>query len=334
MTQTMTESTLPALSVEGLSVAVGATEPRLRLVEDVSLRCDPASVTAVIGESGSGKSITASAVLGLLDRRVYHVTARNLSVGGTELTARDEADFARVRGRLAGYVMQDPATALDPVMTVGDQIAEVFVTHRGVDWAAARREAVRMLDLVRIPSAASRALDYPHAFSGGMRQRVVIAGAVALSPKLLVADEPTTALDVTVQAEILALIDELRRTMGMSVLLITHDLGIVYQIADRVSVMYAGRVVEEDRTERICRAPMHPYTAGLLASVPELDGSRGAAAAIPGVPPTAGAMMAGCAFEPRCARARASCGTGVPPLATIGAARLRCINPLHSGAPA
>ena len=168
--------------------------------------------------------------------------------------------------------MQDPGTALDPTMTVGDQIAEIFVTHRGRGWAEARREAVRMLDLVRIPAAASRALDYPHAFSGGMRQRVVIAGAVALSPALLVADEPTTALDVTVQAEILALIDELRRTMGMSVLLITHDLGIVYQIADQVVVMYAGRVVEEGPTERICRTPAHPYTAGLLASVPDLEG--------------------------------------------------------------
>ena len=173
-----------------------------------------------------------------------------------------------MRGLLAGYVMQDPGTALDPTMTVGDQIAEVFVTHRGQDWSTARREAVRMLDLVRIPSAASRALDYPHAFSGGMRQRVVIAGAVALSPTLLVADEPTTALDVTVQAEILALIDELRRTMGMSVLLITHDLGIVYQIADHVIVMYAGRVVEEGPTERDlprARASLHRGPARLGA---------------------------------------------------------------------
>jgi oligopeptide/dipeptide ABC transporter ATP-binding protein len=332
MTRTIVKSAEPALFVDGLWVSVRETVPRLRLVEDVSLRCDPGSVRAVIGESGSGKSITASAVLGLLDRKVYHVTARTMSVGGVDLAGQNEADFARVRGRLAGYVMQDPGTALDPIMTIGDQIAEIFVTHRGLDWAAARREAVRMLDLVRIPSAASRALDYPHAFSGGMRQRVVIAGAVALSPKLLVADEPTTALDVTVQAEILALIDELRRTMGMSVLLITHDLGIVYQIADRVSVMYAGRMVEEDRTEQICEAPRHHYTAGLLASVPEIDGSRGAVAAIPGVPPMAGALMEGCAFEPRCARSLPECRIGVPPLLpTHGGASVSCVNTLGSG---
>src|SRR5690606_4506163 len=160
-------------------------------------------------------------------------------------------------------VMQDHSTALDPTMTVGDQIAEIFVTHRGLDWKSARREAVRLLDLVRIPSAASRALDYPHSFSGGMRQRAVIAGAVALEPALLIADEPTPALDVTVQAEILALIDDLRRSMGMSVLLITHDLGVVYQIADRVVVMYGGRVVEEGETERLCRARSEEHTSEL-----------------------------------------------------------------------
>jgi oligopeptide/dipeptide ABC transporter ATP-binding protein len=323
----------PALLVEGLSVSVGAGAARLELVADVSLRCDPGQVTAVIGESGSGKSLTASAVLGLLDRRVYHVEARRLQAADVDLTSLTEADFARVRGLRAGYVMQDPATALDPTMTVADQIAEIFVAHRGQDWTSARREAVRMLDLVRIPSAASRALDYPHAFSGGMRQRVVIAGAVALSPRLLVADEPTTALDVTVQAEILALIDELRRTMGMSVLLITHDLGIVYQVADRVAVMYAGRVVEEGATEPICRRPAHPYTAGLLASVPDLDAGGEAVAAIPGAPPTFGAMIGGCAFEPRCGRPVPACAVAVPPfVGPVRGSRVRCNNPLPAAA--
>jgi len=321
--------TNPALLVEGLAIAVGPEEARLRLVDDVSLRCEPARVTAVIGESGSGKSLTASAILGLLDRRTYQVAARRLEVAGVPLATSNEAAFARVRGLRAGYVVQDPSTALDPTMTVGDQIAEGFVVHRGLDWASARREAVRLLDLVRIPSAASRARDYPHAFSGGMRQRVVIAGAVALSPSLLIADEPTTALDVTVQAEILSLIDDLRRSLGMSVLLITHDLGIVYQIADEVVVMYAGQVMEEGPAERLCIRPRHPYTAGLLASVPDLDGTSGAVAAIPGAPPTLGATLDRCAFQPRCPRALGACGEAVPALEALAPDhRVRCVNPL------
>jgi oligopeptide/dipeptide ABC transporter ATP-binding protein len=319
----------PTLLVEGLTISVGPEEARLKLVEDVSLRCDASRVTAVIGESGSGKSLTASAILGLLDRRTYHVAARRLEVAGVSLGNLDEAAFAQVRGLRAGYVMQDPGTALDPTMVVGDQIAEPFVVHRGLDRAAARREAVRLLELVRIPSARNRALDYPHAFSGGMRQRVVIAGAVALEPSLLIADEPTTALDVTVQAEILSLIDDLRRSMGMSVLIITHDLGIVYQIADQVVVMYDGRVVEEGPTERLCTRPRHPYTGGLLASVPDLSGRSGAAAAIPGAPPTLGAAIDRCAFQPRCSRALAECGAGVPKLERSAPGhRVRCVNPL------
>lgn len=322
-------SRTPVLTLEGLSIAAGNREAPLRLVEGVGLACERGTVSALIGESGSGKSLTASALLGLLDSRIYDVSVERLDVAGESLTSLDERDFARLRGTTVGYVMQDHSTALDPTMTVGDQIAEIFVTHRGLDWKSARREAVRLLDLVRIPSAASRALDYPHSFSGGMRQRAVIAGAVALEPALLIADEPTTALDVTVQAEILALIDDLRRSMGMSVLLITHDLGVVYQIADRVVVMYGGRVVEEGETERLCRAPAHPYTAGLLASVPDLEGRSGAVAAIPGAPPSLGAMMEGCAFRPRCSRALPACGTSVPPIAPLRSGRLvRCLNPL------
>jgi oligopeptide transport system ATP-binding protein len=322
----MHDTGTPVLAAEGLSIVVGAG---VTLVADVSLRVDRGQITAMIGESGSGKSITASAMLGLLDPEVYRITARALTIDGTDLSGLSEANFAPIRGQRVGYVMQDPGTALDPTMTVGDQIAEIFVTHRGLDWQRARAEAVRALDLVRIPQAARRALDYPQAFSGGMKQRVVIAGAVALSPALLIADEPTTALDVTVQAEILSLIDELRRTMGMGVLLITHDLGIVYQVADQVVVMYAGRVVEDGPAGRICTAPAHPYAAGLLASVPDLDGLHGAVAAIPGVPPTMGAMIAGCAFADRCARVRPDCRDGVPALAARGPGhRARCLYPI------
>jgi ABC-type dipeptide/oligopeptide/nickel transport system ATPase component len=254
------------LSVDGLSIAAGS----LPLVADVSFGVAAGQVTALIGESGSGKSLTASALLGLLDPEVYRVEVGRLVVAGETIARYGRAAFRGIRGRKVGYVTQDPGTALDPTMTVGDQLAELFVVHRGQGWAEARREAVRVLDLVRIPKAAARAADYPHAFSGGMKQRVVIAGAVALSPMLLIADEPTTALDVTVQAEILLLLDELRRTLGTGLLLITHDLGIVYQIAHEVLVMHGGRIVERGHAEAICTAPTDPYTARLVAAVPDL----------------------------------------------------------------
>ncbi|MFN8924715.1 MAG: ABC transporter ATP-binding protein, partial [Rhodospirillales bacterium] len=251
---------VPVLSVDGLSIGARRPEGTLPLVKDVSFVCASGAVTALIGESGSGKSLTAAALLGLLDPDTYDVEAGAVGLAGLHVAPFASEKLAPARGVKAGYIVQDPGTALDPTMTVGDQLAELFEVHRGLSRAEARREAVRLLDLVRIPNAAARAADYPHAFSGGMKQRVVIAGAVALSPDLLIADEPTTALDVTVQAEILTLIADLRRSIGMAVLLITHDLGIVYQIADRVLVMYAGRIVEEGDAETICAAPRHPYT--------------------------------------------------------------------------
>jgi oligopeptide/dipeptide ABC transporter ATP-binding protein len=246
------------------------------------------------------------------------------------LSGFHQREFAGIWGRRVGYIMQDPGTALDPTMTVGDQIAEIFVAHKDCTWQSARTEAVRMLDLVKIPSASRRALDYPQAFSGGMRQRVVIAGAVALEPALLIADEPTTALDVTVQAEVLKLVDDLRKSMGMGVLLITHDLGIVYQVADQVTVMYAGRIVENGPAELVCTFPSHPYTAGLLASVPDLEGTRGAVSAIPGAPPFIGDIIAGCAFADRCSNVAAICRTTAPDLAEVSERHVvRCHYPLH-----
>ncbi len=263
--------TAPALAVEGLHVdAMRRGEPPLPLVKGISFAVPSGGITALIGESGSGKSLTAAAMLGLLDPDIYRVRFDRLAVAGLDIRRAEEAAFQPVRGARVGYVTQDPSTALDPTMTVGDQLAELFVVHRGLGWREARAEAIRALDLVRIPDAAARAADYPHAFSGGMKQRVVIAGAVALSPTLLIADEPTTALDVTVQAGILALIDELRRTLGMSVLLITHDLAIVYQMCDAVLVMSGGTLVEAGAAEAVCTAPRHPYTARLLAAVPDL----------------------------------------------------------------
>jgi oligopeptide/dipeptide ABC transporter ATP-binding protein len=318
-----------ALSVRDLSVSLRGSGRPMPLVAGVDLDVRAGTVTALIGESGSGKSLTASSLLGLLPGDVYAVSAERLAIGTTPIRPDRAEDFRKVRGRVAGYVTQDPSTALDPTMTVGDQIAEIFVAHRGATMEEARREAVRMLDLVRIPSAEQRARDYPQAFSGGMRQRVVIAGAVALSPVLLVADEPTTALDVTVQAEILALIDDLRRQLGTGVLLITHDLALVYQVADAVEVMYGGRIVERGPAETICTRPRHPYTAGLLASVPDLDDQRATGAPIPGSPPALGAGRNACAFAPRCDRARQDCRESLPAMAEVGALHaLRCFHPL------
>ena len=283
------------------------------LVKDISFACQAGEVTALIGESGSGKSLTAAALLGVLDEAVYDVRTQGLQIAGQRTTAYNAEALAPVRGHKVGYIVQDPGSALDPTMKIGDQLAELFMIHKGSDRSSARGEVIRLLDLVRIPNAVSRYDDYPHAFSGGMKQRVIIAGAVALSPEVLIADEPTTALDVTVQAEILALIDDLRAAYGMGILLITHDLGVVYQVADHVLVMYAGRIVEKGPVETVCTIPSHPYTAGLLASVPDLSRSGAASAAIPGNPPKPGQDL-GCAFAPRCARSQQICATDRPHL--------------------
>lgn len=259
------------IEAAGLSISARRDDaPPLPLVHGISFTLPRGRISALIGESGSGKSLTAAVLLGLTDTDQYDVSFSRLRILDAELKTADDAGFSRLRGTSIGYVTQDPGHSLDPTMTVGDQIAELFVLHQGMGWTAARREAIRALDQVRIASAAQRVSDYPHSFSGGMKQRIVIAGAIALKPRILVADEPTSALDVTVQAEILALIDELRRSMDMSVLLITHDLGIVYQLADQVLVMNKGEIVERGEAERICRSPTQDYTRRLIAAVPDI----------------------------------------------------------------
>ena len=320
------------LAVDGLSIDAFLPDGgRLPLVKQVSFACRAGEITALIGESGSGKSLTAAALLGILPADTYDVATTDLSVAGRRMARYSPDALAPVRGSHVGYVVQDPGSALDPTMRVGDQLAELFMVHRGMGRAESRREAIRLLDLVRIPNAASRVDDYPHAFSGGMKQRVIIAGAVALSPEILIADEPTTALDVTVQAEILALIDELRTDYGMAVLLITHDLGVVYQVAHQVLVMYAGRIVEASDVDTICKTPSHPYTAGLLASVPDLSRPGAVTPAIPGNPPKPGPDD-GCAFAPRCGHARAHCSTAVPALVPAGASLAACYFPIRTEA--
>ncbi|MBM6596369.1 ABC transporter ATP-binding protein [Microvirga pudoricolor] len=321
----------PAIAVAGLSItARDDAGSSLPLVKDISFTCNAGEVTALIGESGSGKSLTATALLGLLDPDVYDVRSHALSVAGYPAAPHDPESLAPIRGRKVGYIVQDPGAALDPTMKVGDQLAELFMIHRGMSHSDARREVIRLLNLVRIPNATARADDYPHQFSGGMKQRVIIAGAVALSPEVLIADEPTTALDVTVQAEILTLIDDLRNEYAMGVLLITHDLGVVYQVADRVLVMYAGRIVEKGEVEAICSTPAHPYTAGLLVSVPDLSRTGAVSAAIPGSPPRPG-LDRGCPFAPRCFQAQSVCATDLPVLQQSGHTMAACHFPISDG---
>jgi oligopeptide transport system ATP-binding protein len=312
----------PLLSVCDLSVRAGSLE----LVRGVSFDLQPGTMTALVGESGSGKSLTAQAILGLLDREVYAVSGSDLQFQGGRLGFDGNRLPRGFRGQLTGYVMQDPSSALDPTMTVGRQIAEMFVVHRGMDMRSGLKEAAKMLDFVRIPNAASRIGDYPHQFSGGMKQRVLIAMAVALSPRLLIADEPTTALDVTVQAEILALIDDLRTQLDMAVLVITHDFGVVYQCADRVMVMYAGKLVEGGETLQITENGRHPYTRGLIASIPDLDDLDRPVVAIPGQPPRPeSSWIDSCAFHPRCAWKADRCVAEAPAMEQLdGGDIVRC----------
>lgn len=335
-TQPMMPATAPAagrlaIDVAGLTI-VAHKEDRavIPLVKDISFTCRTGEVTALIGESGSGKSLTAAALLGLLDPAVYEVNVSSATIAGLRMASYDANALLPIRGTKVGYVVQDPGSALDPTMKIGDQLAELFVIHRGMTFLAARHEVNRLLDQVRIPQAAARYDDYPHAFSGGMKQRVIIAGAIALGPDILIADEPTTALDVTVQAEILSLIDELRTANGMSVLLITHDLGVVYQVAEQVLVMYAGRIVESGHVEAVCTEPAHPYTAGLLASVPDLSGHASAAVAIPGNPPVPG-FDEGCSFRPRCMKAQPICDIDRPQLQHRAASAAACHFPVSGG---
>jgi oligopeptide/dipeptide ABC transporter ATP-binding protein len=306
------ETPAPLLSVRDLTVY--ARNPKLlKLVDSVSFDLAAGTTTARVGESGSGISLTAQALLGLLNRDIYDVDGSTLLFEGKPLSLDRRQQPPGFQGRMTGYIMQDPSAALDPTMTVGHQIAEMFTVHRGLSKRIAWKEAARMLDFVRIPNAAARLGDYPHQFSGGMKQRVLIAMAVALSPRLLVADEPTTALDVTVQAEILALIDDLRAEFGMAVLIITHDFGVVYQCADRVMVMYAGKLVEGGETEQVTLMGRHPYTRGLVDSIPDIDDLDRPIVAIPGQPPRPGGSWSSrCAFDERCSFHTERCRSHMP----------------------
>jgi phosphonate C-P lyase system protein PhnK len=314
--------TAPLLSVRGLSVAFGRT----RVVEEVSFDLAPGEILGVVGESGSGKSVTALSILRLIPAP-GRVTGE-ISFAGADLMRLPEAEMRAIRGRDIAMIFQEPMTSLNPVFSCGDQVMEALIHHRGLDRTGARAEALKLLKLVEIPSAERRLDDYPHQLSGGMRQRVMIAMALACRPKLLLADEPTTALDATIQAQILDLLRGLQRELGMAVVLITHDLGVVSDVAHRVLVMYAGRVVETAPAEALFARPVHPYTEGLLASIPRLEGPIARLDAIPGQVPPPDAMPPGCRFAPRCRYAEAACAAAPPALAPRGPGRAAaCIRP-------
>ena len=314
------------LEVSGLTVRFASQGRIVHAVEDVSFTLDAGETLGVVGESGSGKSVTAMALMRLVQIPPGRIVAGRILFEGRDLLAMEPGEIRKVRGREIAMIFQDPMTSLNPVLTIGRQLTEVLEVHLGLDPQRARGQAVDLLKLVGIPEAERRLDDFPHHFSGGMRQRVMIAMAVACRPKLLIADEPTTALDVTVQAQILEILANLQREFGMALLLITHDLGVVAGLADRIAVMYGGRIVEEGPTDALFADPRMPYTIGLLGSIPRLDRPDDRRLTpIPGRPPEASGSAAGCRFAPRCPHATALCRTELPPVRQIDARRrARC----------
>ncbi len=303
---------MPLLAIEGLRVRFGRAYP----VDGVDLRLDAGQTLGLVGESGCGKTLTALAILRLVPPP-GRIAGGSIGFAGRDLLACEEAAMRAVRGAAIGMVFQEPMTALNPVLTVGAQIAEAVTLHERVGRRAARARAIEMLRLVEIPAPERRVDAYPHQLSGGMRQRVMLAIALACRPQLLIADEPTTALDVTIQAQILDLIGALQRELGMALLLVTHDLGVVAERADTVAIMYAGRVVETGPAARVLGAPRHPYTRGLLASLPRLGAAGGRLAAIPGTVPDAAQLPSGCRFRDRCPDAIAACAEIDPTLQPV-----------------
>jgi len=314
--------TQPALLADALTVRLGMTDP-VDILDGISFRLEAGRTLGVVGESGCGKSMTALAVMGLVPAP-NRITGR-LSLGGADLLGMSETALRRLRGKRMAMIFQEPMTALNPVVAVGTQIAEMLEVHDGVSTREARRRAVVLLREVGIAAAETRAGAYPHQLSGGMRQRVMIAMAIACRPALLIADEPTTALDVSVQAQILDLLLELQRNEGMAMLFISHDLGVISEMADDVMVMYAGRVVEQGRAAEVIGAPGHPYTKGLIETVPDISRRQRLLPVIPGGVPDPRRRGAGCGFAPRCALAEAVCVAAVPPLSG-GAHRVACVH--------
>ncbi|WP_377271713.1 ABC transporter ATP-binding protein [Peterkaempfera sp. SMS 1(5)a] len=338
MTPTRTGGPEPVLTVDGLTVSFRSRYSSVQAVDGVSYELAPGEVLAVVGESGCGKSVTSMAVLGLLPSAAHTTGSIRFAdgKGGTrELLGADERTLGSVRGKEIAMIFQEPMTSLNPVLTIGRQISEVLRRHQGMNRGQARARAVELLGLVGIPAPDRRVDEYPHQLSGGMRQRVMIAIAVACDPRVLIADEPTTALDVTVQAGILDVLRNLREQLGTAIVLITHDLGVVADIADRVLVMYAGRAVEQGTVDEVFAEPRHPYTRGLLDAVlrPGTRPEGGRLREIPGVVPRLTESPDACTFAPRCDRAEERCTTLRPVLDTAAHAAA-CWRPLAAAAPA
>ncbi|HEY1783736.1 MAG TPA: ABC transporter ATP-binding protein [Roseiarcus sp.] len=313
------------VSIDKLTVQFRGDRGWITVVEDVSFALGEGECVGVVGESGSGKSVTALSMLGLHPRGAARFPSGSILYAGLDLLRASQRDLRAVRGRDIAMVFQDPMSSLNPVLTICDQICESLRLHQGLSRAVARRRAIELLDLVRIADAARRVDEYPHRFSGGMRQRVMIAIAIACRPRLLIADEPTTALDVTIQAQILELLRDLHEELGMAVLLISHDLGVIAEFARRVVVMYAGRIVEDAPVDVLFASPRHPYTEGLMASMPPLDGGADRLYAIPGRIPDPDEPIPGCRFGPRCPHLEPVCSVSAPELVAISEThRVRC----------
>jgi peptide/nickel transport system ATP-binding protein len=313
------------LEVRDLRTQFNTLDGVVRAVDGVSFELAPGETLGIVGESGCGKSVTALSILRLIPTETGRIASGSIRFEGEELTVLSEEAMKRLRGHRISMIFQEPMTSLNPVLTVGTQIAENVVRHLGVPWRAARDRACEMLDLVRIADARRRLDEYPHQLSGGMRQRVMIAMALSCDPQVLIADEPTTALDVTIQAQILDLMLELKEKTGTAIVLITHDLGVVAETTQRVVVMYAGRKVEEAPVEVLFEEPLHPYTRGLMRAIPRLDieadaaGTRPRLQEIPGLVPNLTRAIVGCAFAPRCGFATDRCRAEAPPIVDVGA---------------
>ena len=315
--------TQPLLEVKNLHIEFPTRHGVLKAVEDVSFSIAPGEVLGVVGESGAGKSLTGAAIIGLLEPP-GRVASGQILLDGKRIDNLPYEQMRKIRGRQIGAIFQDPLTSLNPLYTVGRQLVETITTHLDLSESAARERAVKLLEEVGIPAARERVAHYPHQFSGGMRQRVVIALALAAEPKVIIADEPTTALDVSIQAQIITLLKGLCRNHGTAVMLVTHDMGVIAETADRVAVMYAGRVVEIGPVADVIHKPQHPYTIGLMGSIPEFESQRERLIQIDGAMPRLDSIPQGCAFNPRCIRVFDKCKTTRPNLMPAGATYAAC----------
>ncbi len=319
----MPDGAKPVLDVRGLQTVFRTRGGDVHAVNSVSFHLEPGELLGVVGESGSGKSVTMMSLIGLLPTPPAEIRAGEVMLGDMDILKITPAQLREVRGKRIGFVFQDPMTSLNPVYTVGNQVMEPLLRHMGMNKAQARSRAIELLELVGIPDAERRLKDYPHQFSGGMRQRVMIAIALACDPEVLIADEPTTALDVTIQAQIIELVKELRSKLGMAIVWITHDLGVIAGIADRVVVMYGGQIVEQAPVQELFANPQHPYTRALLKTIPSVTGTREKRLrVIEGQPPILGAAPVACPFAPRCGHSFARCAVENPQRRAIGAGRV------------